>query len=522
MAVDIIVIKRVMRRFRFLLLFVLSIISYEKMQAQQLDGFKYVWVETLKYTDGTTDKYGISKIVEKAFLDRGFNVISDNECIRIKSTPDFQYVLYVYIAHTFIYDALNTITLSMYDCRAREVLRLEGRGLGFTPQQTFKQATRRAFESLGRFKYRFDPEKAPDMEFPDIEKTQWDENKLRHYYDSCLTKLDAIEGIYKTIAEGATPAMRIGIYKEDLKYKAVVLETTDLLWKPGEVKAIFEEANGLYSVRWYMGNKAPYETFAGWSEFGILKVHFGQNQDPARLIRIYPLSSDQSATPSGKGRPANPSNQAIASGTGFVISKDGYIATNAHVVEGANRITVDLLDSSGQSRRYEAIPIVTDSKNDVAVIKIEDDSFKHFKTIPYTLEPRANIGAEVFTIGFPLNSIMGANYKVANGIISAKTGINDNISEYQITVPIQPGNSGGPLINKDGNIVGITSAGLNGDAIGAHVENVNYAVKILYLMNAINAIPKMEEMPDKSMTEGKSLEEQIDIIKDYICLIKIY
>lgn len=96
------------------------------------------------------------------------------------------------------------------------------------------------------------------------------------------------------------------------------------------------------------------------------------------------------------------------------------------------------------------------------------------------------------------------------------------IREYQITVPIQPGNSGGPLFNKDGNIVGITTAKLNGDAIGAPVENVNYAVKSLYLMNAMNSLPSFEEMPEESSLKGKSLEEQIAVLKNYIVLIKVY
>lgn len=509
-----------MKIIKAFILFIICFFSVIEASAQQLDGFKYAWVETLKYTDGSTDKYGISGIVRKAFAAKGLKVIYEEEMDTYNSSPELRYVVFVYINHTFIYDALNTITLTLKDCFDRDVITLTGQGLGFTPSGTFSQATRRAMAQVRS--YKFNPEKSPKMDIPGIEMTDWNEEKLRHYYDSCSSNLAYIEGIYKSVYGDFTSEMRFGIYKDGYKYKAVILETKDIRWKPGEVKAIFEDANSLYSVKWFYGNKTTTETFARWAEGGILEIGFGKEKGSSHFVKIYPLSSSTSSVKPNPAHPARPSNQAIASGTGFVISKDGYIATNAHVIEGANRITVDLLDSNGLPKQYEAISVVSDAKNDVAIIKIEDESFKDFKSIPYTLEPRANIGAEVFTIGFPLNSIMGENYKVANGIISAKTGINDNISEYQITVPIQPGNSGGPLINKDGNIVGITSAGLNGDAIGTHVENVNYAVKILYLMNAINAIPKMEEMPENSSTKGLSMEKQIEIIKDYICLIKIY
>ena len=96
---------------------------------------------------------------------------------------------------------------------------------------------------------------------------------------------------------------------------------------------------------------------------------------------------------------------------------------------------------------------------------------------------------KVFTIGYPLNDVMGSNYKVTDGIISSKSGIEDDVRYYQISVPLQPGNSGGPLFNKDGNIIGITSARLNSQAVGTQVENVNYAIKSSYLLNLYNMLP---------------------------------
>ena len=243
----------------------------------------------------------------------------------------------------------------------------------------------------------------------------------------------------------------------------------------------------------------------------------GKSIQTISFIKLYPII--QSAPP--QTTPTRPSNTVVASGTGFIISRDGYIATNNHVIAGNNRITVDMMKND-KVVQYNAEVIVTDAANDVAIIKIEDETFTPFDKLPYTIESNINIGADVYTIGFPLNDVMGSSYKVTNGIISAKTGIDDDIRKYQITVPIQPGNSGGPLINKNGNVVGITSSALNEKAIGTKVENVNYAVKSLYLLNAINMVPQMEDLPSKSSIADKNMEEQIAILKDYICLIKIY
>jgi S1-C subfamily serine protease len=117
---------------------------------------------------------------------------------------------------------------------------------------------------------------------------------------------------------------------------------------------------------------------------------------------------------------------------------------------------------------------------------------------------------------------MGTNYKVTDGIISSKSGIADDVRYYQISVPVQPGNSGGPLFNKDGNIIGITSAKLNSKAVGTSIENVNYAVKISYLLNLYNMLPNSNQSENPSQLAGKELQEQVKTLKNYVCLIKIY
>ena len=313
--------------------------------------------------------------------------------------------------------------------------------------------------------------------------------KLEDSIKEKITDLsDPIEGIYSKVTKSSSPYYRIGIYKDGGFYRAVIIESSIRRWKVGDTKATFEPIGNLsYSVTWSMADRSVEHVFAKINDQGQLSIEFSnQYIDDILLLKLYP----QVTTVPEKKQPniinTKPKQSIVASGTGFFVSKDGYIATNYHVVKGAEKITVSLIDNSNQSRDFNSVVVKKDKANDIAILKIEDHSFLPFNVLPYTIESRINVGASVYTIGYPLNSIMGTNFKVSDGIISAKTGIEDDVRYFQITVPIQPGNSGGPLINKDGNVVGITSSQLNGEYIGAHVENVNYAIKAVYLLNVLS------------------------------------
>ena len=106
---------------------------------------------------------------------------------------------------------------------------------------------------------------------------------------------------------------------------------------------------------------------------------------------------------------------------------------------------------------------------------------------------RVSIKDKVLTIGYPPVKITGVRLKYTEGVISAVTGIRDNPTVFQTTVPIQPGNSGGPLFNDKGEVVGLTTSSLSLLAIesmGADPQNVNYAVKSSFVKNTISTIPE--------------------------------
>ena len=121
-------------------------------------------------------------------------------------------------------------------------------------------------------------------------------------------------------------------------------------------------------------------------------------------------------------------------------------------------------------------------------------------------DPRkVKLGQAVSTVGFPMPNLMGVSPKAGEGIINSLTGIQDDIRTFQVSIPIQPGNSGGPLLNESGQVIGIISSKLNElyaiNYKGTIMQNVNYAVKISYLMNASPIPLQYESYNEKLSTQ---------------------
>ena len=192
-------------------------------------------------------------------------------------------------------------------------------------------------------------------------------------------------------------------------------------------------------------------------------------------------------------------------GTGWAL-KGGYIVTNFHYVDGAESIVVR------GSNNFNAEVVAVDKVNDLAIIKINDSAFRGFGDIPYSItREQCEIGESVWTLGYPMMDIMGEDVKFTDGRISSKTGFQGELQTYQITVPIQPGNSGGALFDQYGNVVGVTSSRLN----KAIAENVNYAIKTIYLLNLIESKLSTDILPTGN-TSGLSLTDKIKKIRSYV------
>lgn len=206
-----------------------------------------------------------------------------------------------------------------------------------------------------------------------------------------------------------------------------------------------------------------------------------------------------------------------ANGSGFIFSTDGYILTNYHVIENANQILVEH-SMGGITKSYVASLIQKDLDNDLAILKIKDDSFRPFEKIQYAFKESGAIetGASVFTIGYPhALSGMGKGAKFTDGKISSKTGYNGAINSCQTSIPVQPGNSGGPLFNEKGQLIGIINSKIK------EADNVSYAIKLNYLKNLIELLPDSPSLPSDQCLNTISIEEKVKILFNYMVLVKI-
>ncbi|MCH7535445.1 MAG: serine protease [Bacteroidetes bacterium] len=207
-----------------------------------------------------------------------------------------------------------------------------------------------------------------------------------------------------------------------------------------------------------------------------------------------------------------------STGSGLVVGKKGYIITNFHVVDGAAKLVIELNDANNKGKSLNAKVVLKDKEGDLALLKIDDPNFVDFTKIGYGLRSEGilGVGTEVFTIGYPYALAgMGKEAKFADGKISSKTGYNGAIDSYQTTIPVQPGNSGGPLFDNNGKLSGLVNAKIQG------ADNVSYAIKVNYVRNLLELMDDPMSFDETGQLSGYSLEEKIKVLTNYVAFIKI-
>ena len=186
-----------------------------------------------------------------------------------------------------------------------------------------------------------------------------------------------------------------------------------------------------------------------------------------------------------------------ASGTAFYIS-ESLLVTNHHLIDNADRVIVRT--DAGDS--VEAEVVVSDQKNDLALLRVPLGLTDRWFGLVGLSE--ATIGDPVTVAGFPLTTVLGTNPRLTEGIVSASVGLLDDPTRLQISAPIQPGNSGGPIFNENFKVIGVVSERLSDQyaigLTGAVPQNVNFGIKADYAMLLVDQITGSNLAPSNIFT----------------------
>lgn len=201
------------------------------------------------------------------------------------------------------------------------------------------------------------------------------------------------------------------------------------------------------------------------------------------------------------------------SGTGFALSNDGYIVTNYHVTEGADSVYIQTRNGD----YFKASTVSFDAQSDIAILKVESGKFRFSKqqnSLPYTFaSAKKSLGERIYTLGYPQDEIV-----YSEGYISSKNGFLGDSMQYRLDLPAEPGQSGAPVVDAGGSIIGIVSGK------DAQSTNITYAVSSHTLLRMLRNIPqgKSITLPKNSKMSGLSREKQIEKLQEFTCVVNVY
>jgi S1-C subfamily serine protease len=213
----------------------------------------------------------------------------------------------------------------------------------------------------------------------------------------------------------------------------------------------------------------------------------------------------------------------LKAGTGVMLGEAGYVLTSYSLVRGMKQIPVKFVNGE----KIDAPLFIKDEVNDIAFLKLNQSPNISLMNIAMGDSSQMQIGNKVFTIGYPISNILGQKPKYSEGVINSLSGIKDNLGFFQVSVPIQSGNSGGPLFNQHGELVAMVSSSLDPEntfrVLGTMPQNVNFAVKSSLVKNMIPMLPETLAAPTGIVvvpTDTDSLQSFIKRVQNNIVLIE--
>lgn len=357
------------------------------------------------------------------------------------------------------------------------------------------------------------------------------EQQIRNYLANNVALLDPLEGEYDTDSYGEYITPFVHQYYPHNKWKLFIVSNNGIFKVYGSLNNQFSESKfniepigdtNAYWMKFYSTSTRIYlqDNILFSATFNLDNASakkYTKNSSLSSAVNVilyndcvktFPTTAMYTNAARKAQEEAKPTEW---TGTGFALTNN-YIVTNNHVVDGAKTILIQGINGDF-NHKYHAEVVATDKHNDLAIIKVSGVTISS-SNIPYAVKTgTSEVGEEVFVLGYPLTSTMGEEIKLTTGVISSKTGFQGDVSIYQISAPIQPGNSGGPLFDSKGNVVGIVSAKHKG------AENVGYAIKTSYLRNLMESAVPTNILPQTNRMAGQNLSGKVKQAKNFVYYI---
>lgn len=349
-----------------------------------------------------------------------------------------------------------------------------------------------------------------EQELPTL--TEWNEQRLIEYFSHKGTS--PVEGLWEVILDSRRKdgvkmggSYKLGIVAHDDYYNIIYLSGAKIhpkQWKEGMLKGrMYPTISGNYKVEWFDAEQEKLDNILAFPYGNDIKLEF---LDENTMLYLTRTSDDL--------EPRFTTN--ISCGSGFALDCNGYIATNYHVIKDHKRITVSQMHDMSRPLDYHADVVVCDTINDIAILRINDESFKAFEQLPYCISDR-NIrkGEEIFYMGYPVPDLLSCEIKTSDGRVTAIYGF--KVSQYMMSIDVDHGSSGSPVFDSEGNIIGIVVA-----MMGEEYTNIeaNFAIKIPYLFRLMGEIEGLGELPTNKI-KGLSHPDKIEAIAPYVFFITV-